>query len=331
MTMYQSNSADDAAAAGPADDDKSSSTHFLFTSKVFALPGGFFNISRDGNEAVFNVHLGDVWGKIPFRTLRESFDIGQGTSDDRLLGVVEKGLKYVKEIRPGDSIPREILDGTASWRVDERHLHIAKGRITAQLIAWLTGTEVAVKERVQFEQLLEDPQVKQRAQEAFAKLAAKFGLPEDRKQEVVDRVDSLARELSYIEALRDRYGMVQKIFVKLNQAKRAYKGDNQLQSDVSRMHALAKTPLANFDDIFSQIDGQTAEVMAMLKTYDASVAFIRRMRDELHISLMIWDEMITAWNEHEVDKNVETEYLLKRTYQFLAQHFLLTKVWSRSG
>ncbi|MFV3129986.1 hypothetical protein [Niveispirillum sp. KHB5.9] len=307
------------------------STHFMFTSKVFQLPGGYFALSKDNNDAVFNVHLGEVWGKIPFRTLRESFQIEDKSDDARLLSIVEKGLKYVKEIRPGDSIPRELLDGSASWRVDERHLTIARGRLTLQLVSWITGREEAITDRYKLEQIVDDPLTKSRAQEAFSKLAKQFGLPEERKQEMVDKVDYLARELSYIEALRDRYGHVQKIMAKLSQAKRSFKGDGQIVSDVSRMQALAKTPVANFDDIFEQVDAQTSEVMAMLRTFDAQVAFIRRMRDELHTMLMVWDEMIDMWDGHDIDKEPETESRLKRTYQFLAKNFLISKVWQRGG
>lgn len=307
------------------------STHFMFTSKVFQLPGAFFALSKDNNDPVLNVHLGEMWGKIPFRTLRESFQIEDKSDDARLLSIVEKGLKFVKEIRPGDSIPQELLDGSASWRVDERHLTIARGRLTLQLVSWITGREEAITDRYKLEQIVDDPLTKTRAQEAFSKLAKQFGLPEERKQEMVDKVDYLARELSYIEALRDRYGHVQKIMSKLVQAKRAFKGEGQVVADVARMQALAKIPIANFDDIFDQVDGQTAEVMAMLRTFDAQVAFIRRMRDELHTTLMVWDELIEMWDGQEIDKEPETESRLKRTYQFLAKNFLISKVWQRGS
>ena len=36
-----------------------------------------------------------------------------------MLKPVAQGLKYVKDIRPGDTIPRELLDGTASWSIDK--------------------------------------------------------------------------------------------------------------------------------------------------------------------------------------------------------------------
>ncbi|MQP64314.1 hypothetical protein GE253_03050 [Niveispirillum sp. SYP-B3756] len=317
-------------ATGGAGEEPSTSTHFLFQSKVFSLPGGYFTL-HEHTEPVFAVHLGDVWGKIPFRTLRESFYIDDRSEDARLLGVVEKGLKYVKEIRPGDSIPRELLDGTASWRVEERHLTIARGRLTLQLVSWISGKEEMVSDPYELEKIVEDPQTKVRVQEAFSKLAKQFGLPEERKQEIVDKVDNLAREMSYIEALRERYSHIQKMMVKLAQSKRIFRTDQQLTNDIARMVALAKQPLGHFDDLFNQVDSQTAEVMAMLSTFDAQVTFIRHMRDELHTLLMLWDEMIDMWNGHDPERDTETENRLKRTYQFLAKNFLISKVWQRGS
>ncbi|WP_145749917.1 hypothetical protein [Nitrospirillum amazonense] len=325
---------DGAAGASRAASDEaeaSRSTHFMFENKVFAVPGAFFSFTRDTNEAVYNVQLGDVWGKIPFRTLREAFGIDDNSADATLLGVVERGLKYVKTIRPGDSIPRELLDGSASWRVEDSHLQIARGRITVQLVSWITGKETLITDRGQLEQVVEDPQTKQRAQQAFSELARRFGLPDDRKQEIVDKVESIARELSYIEALRDRYGQVQQIIAGVAQAGRIYKTDRQLQADMTRMMALVKQPILDFEDIFGQLDAQTSEIMAVLKSYDSQVAFIRRMRDELHTRLMLWDDMIYAWDGEPLERGPELEARLKKTYQFLAQHFLVTKVWQRGA
>lgn len=317
----------DAAIADPANP----STHFLFTNKVFAVPGAFFSLAQDNNEPVLNVELGDIWGKIGFRTLKDAFDIEDASPDAKLLAVVEQGLKYVKTIRPGDSIPRELLDGTASWRVDDRHLMIARGRLTMQLVSWITGNEMLITDRSQLEQVVEDPQTKQRVQQAFTELARRFGLPEDRRQEVVDKVDQLARELSYVEALRDRYGAVQRIVANCTQAARLYKTDRQIQADVSRMMALVKQPMTDFDTIFMQVDGQTSEIMSVLKSMDSQVAFIRTMRDEMHTRLMLWDELIDVWGDAPLERGPELENKLKKTYQFLAKNFLVSKVWQRNG
>lgn len=318
-------------SVSPGEPEADRSTHFLFENKVFSVPGAFFSFARDSNEPVYNVQLGEMWGKIAFRTLREAFGIDDNSPDATLLGVVDRGLKYVKTIRPGDSIPRELLDGTASWRVEDQHLQIARGRITVQLVSWITGKETLITDRAQLEQVVEDPQTKQRAQQAFSELARRLGLPEERKQEIVDKVESIARELSYIEALRDRYGQVQHILSGLAQTGRIYKTDRQIQSDLSRMMALVKQPILDFEDIFGQLDAQTGEIVAVLKSYDSQLGFIRRMRDELHTRLMLWDDVIYAWEGEPIERGPELEARLKKTYHFLAQHFLVTKVWQRGA
>lgn len=317
--------------AGDADGAPSASTHFMFKNKVFDVPGAYFSLAKDNNEPTLNVQLGDIWGKIGFRAVKEAFGIADDSSDAALLGVVERGLKFVKTIRPGDSIPRELLDGTASWRVDDRHLMIARGRLTMQLVSWITGNEMLITDRTQLEQMAEDPTTKQRVQQAFAELARRFGLPEERRQEVVDRVEQLARELSYIEALRDRFNCAQRIISNCTTAARLYKTDRQIQADVSRMMALIKQPLAEFENLFLQTDAQTAEIMSVLKSMDSQVAFIRSMRDEAHTRLMLWDEIIDLWGDEPLERGPELEAKLKKTYQFLAQNFLVSKVWQRSG
>ena len=74
--------------------------------------------------------------KFPFRSvcvLRREFDLGDESNDAKLLDSVAKSLKYVKQIRPNDLIPQEILDGTASWSVEDRHRAVARDRLAAFL------------------------------------------------------------------------------------------------------------------------------------------------------------------------------------------------------
>ena len=108
--------------------------------------------------------------------LRTEFDLSPETGDGKLLGIVEKALRYVREIKPNDSIPHELLDGTASWTVEEKHRTIARNRLTIQLVSWLTGGETLVVDLTQLEQIADDPKTKTRVQEAFTKAAEKLGL-----------------------------------------------------------------------------------------------------------------------------------------------------------
>ena len=115
------------------------SAHFLFEHSAFCLPASRLAIANDGEPSLVFA-LADLAAVIPIKMLRMEFELDQ-IADGPMLDQVVTGLKFVKIIRPGDSIPREILDGTASWSVEERHTEIAKGRITMQISSWLSGAE----------------------------------------------------------------------------------------------------------------------------------------------------------------------------------------------
>ena len=313
--------------AGASQGDRS--THFVFDNKVFQIPDGYFSIVAGTDEAVFNVKLGDIWGKIPLATIQQAFNIARGSPDATLLEIVESGLKFVKEIRPGDSIPREILDGSASWSVEERHNQIARGRLNAYLIAFSQGTDADVRDRTLLISYADDPVFAAQAFTAMDEAARRMGLTGERRQLVADRVHTLGRELSYIEALRDRYTAVQLIQARIVQVGKIFKADRGIQDEIPRMMALIKNPITRYDDIFFQVDGQMSDIISTLNTFNAQIAFIRQARDELHQSLMLWDEMIEAWKHTEMAKGPHLETMLKRTYQFLAQNFLTLQVWKR--
>ena len=315
--------------AKSASDDRSQT--FAFEHKVFSMAGGYFAYVKDTKDAAFHIPLGDLKGAIALPILRTEFDLNPETNDGRLLGIVEKALRYVKEIRPNDSIPHELLDGTASWSVEEKHRTIARNRLTVQLVSWLTGGETVMVDLTQLEQISDDPKTKARVQEAFTKAAEKLGIGAERKQEVVDMIEKLARELSYIEALRDRYCKVQYISAQLNLLSKIYKREPGIRNEIFRMQVLIRAPVADFDSMFTQADAQTGEILAVLRNIGPQTKFIREMRDELHNRLMLWDEMINPWSAITVEQSGEMESLLKDTYRFLARNFAVSNDWPLTG
>src|SRR4051812_28499416 len=248
-------------------DDRSRT--FAFEHKLFAVEGCYFALIRNSEEVAFHLPLGDLKGAIALPVLRAELKLASDGTDSRLLDIVEKSLRYVKEIRPNDSIPHELLDGSASWSVEEKHRIIAHNRLTVQLVSWLTGGEAVVVNIAQLEQLAEDPNTKQRVQEAFVKIAERLGIGAARKQEVVTGIDTLARELSYVEALRDRYAEVQTLAERVNTLQNLYKRDASVRNDVFRMQALIRTPIGNFDAVFAQVDAQTGEILSVLRNIAA--------------------------------------------------------------
>jgi hypothetical protein len=301
------------------------STHFSFEHSVFRTPDPRFVIANDG-EPSFVVTLAELAAVIPIKSLRLEFELDKGP-DGAMLDKVAAGLKFVKTIRPGDSIPREILDGTASWSVEDRHIELARGRITIQISSWLTGAETVIVDQDALMQLAEDPAIKQRVNSAFSDIAVKLGLPPDRKQDVIDRIDQLARELSYIEALRERFGTIKGISETVAAFQKLYKRDRTVIEDLSRITNLMRRPMSEIQGIFDQVDGMSGEIISLLRNIVRQIEFIRESRDELHQRMMLWDEMIVKFSTVQVERSPENEALMKDFYRFLARNFIVEKPW----
>ena len=303
------------------------STNFVFYHKLFALPEAVFRLTVDKSPALI-VKLGDNNVTVPTSTARSEFALDdKGQADADMLTQVEKGLKYVRQIRPGDSIPRELLDGTASWSVDPKHEAIAKARLTVQLVSWMTGEESVIVDVQQLEQIAEDPMTRKRVQLAVDEICKRLGVPTSERQTVLDRVDALARELAYIEALRDYAGRVLGISTKLNDFSRIYHGDKIFWPELQRMKSLIRKPMEKIDTYFLQADAQTSEILAALKNFTATVNFIRDIRDEIHGNLMDWDKYLADMDSMKLERLRANEAKLRQLYGFLARTFPESKEW----
>jgi len=303
------------------------STHFLFEHKVFTVEGCRFVWSKSSEEAVMRFMLGKVQAEVALDKICVEFKIDPKSFDGQLIDMVAKGLKYVREIRPGDTIPNELIDGSASWRVDERHFLIAKGRLTVQMVTWLTGGETVVSSPEQLEQVVEDPNTKSRVREAFKVIANKLSLTGNAEEQVETRIDALAKELSYIEALRERSTKLGKVRVGLEDAHRIYKNERNLKEEIVRMQTLSLPPITDLEARFAQVDAQTGEILSMLAKFDKNITYIREMRDDLHQTLLPWDEVLEDWEGVPTEKSQAFEAVLKKTYQFLARNYSQAKHW----
>jgi hypothetical protein len=328
--MSQSTTQSDAGTAAPAAGNPNDrSTHFVFDGKVFGLERAYFSLARDTKEPVYHVMLGALKAALPLRTLRMEFSIEPDSPDGKLLEIIEKSLRYVREIRPNDSIPRELLDGSASWTVETRHRLIAEKRLIVQLSSWISGEEAVISDLEKLEQLADDPTTKQRVQSAFGELAERIGIGRGRQQEVMDKINDFARELSYIEALREYYGKVKNVATNLGKLSKVYKKDKSVTEDIVRILQLLRAPLSEFDATFGLIDAQTSEILNIMTKYDAQVSFVRETRDDLHYRLSEWDQLIEKWGAHKIERSMEIEMLIKETYRFAAQNYPMMQNWRK--
>ncbi|MEI9984958.1 MAG: hypothetical protein WDN69_18175 [Aliidongia sp.] len=276
------------------------STLFEFSHALFGAPEARFVLGSDGRPCM-GMKLGTLDALVPLSSLVKEFGL-EGTPDGLLLETVTAGLKYVKVIRPGDSIPRELLDGTASWRVDDEQLEIAEGRVTLQLNGWLNGQERLVVDPIEILQLVEDPAVVARVKSGYGRVAERLELTSEK--EVRARLDKLTRELVYIEALRARFTTVQQLQGKLAAFRRVYRKDKTLDEELIRVSNLLLKPIDLFVKAFADVDGHCGEIITVLRNLDATITYIREARDALHARLMGWDDILKRWQEVNLEISV---------------------------
>lgn len=302
----------------------STATHFAFEHKIFSVKGAHFKLTHDSKEPALYVKLGEMTGAVPVRSICQEFDIDTESSDAELLNTVMTSLKYVKEIHPNDTIPTELLDGSASWTIKEIHKNIARGRITMQIVSWLAGSEEIITNSGELEAIANDPETKTKVQKAFRDIADKLGITKD---DVVEKVDDVIRELSYIEALRDHYSQIRKIYTHIERLKSVYRRDRGMMDDLGRIHILIEPVIKEFDRSFDEVDAQTCEVLTILRNFGPTIEIVRNVRDDLHQRFMIWDGMVKGWSKLTAEESPLVERQLKVTYRFLAQNFMQAQSW----
>jgi hypothetical protein len=224
-------------------------TEFTYAHKVFSIAGCRFALSGTGGDAVFYLPLGEIKAMLPLATVRAEFSIGQDSPDGQLLALIEASLRHVKEIRPGDSIPRELLDGTASWSVEDHHRTVARGRLSLRILSWMSDQEEARLDSAQLALLTENPKVRARVTEGMAGIALQLGLGEGEaaQKAVVDRIKDIARELAYLEALRERVAMVAGLETKLRTTGRLYKREQATADEIRRMLVLIPVTTGRYE------------------------------------------------------------------------------------
>ncbi len=296
-------------------------THFDFQAKVFQAPGAHFELRGHPKVVTFAVDMGAGQGFISLKDLRRTFFIEAGGHDDKLIDKAEAGLHYVPDIRPGDEIPNEILDGTASWTVARKHKQIARDRLQVQLLSWMTGKPIVYANQDELKKIIAEDTNKKALKEAFTKAAVALGIDPSQSEKVLDRIETLAREICYIEALRDRSKELLRIRANVESLIKVYSADLRASADLGRIKMLMVKAVAETDDIFNNIDAETADVLGALMSIEFIIKSVRKARDDLHYILMEWDPVIAKWQNLEMVRSQEVDKALSVTYQFLAKRF----------
>ncbi|MCA0200539.1 MAG: hypothetical protein LCH56_06820 [Proteobacteria bacterium] len=309
-----------ADGAGAPQEGALRNTHFDFQAKVFQAPGACFVLKGKDKAPMFAVEMGAGLGYITLKDLRKTFHIAEGSHDDKLIERAAAGLRHVPDIRPGDEIPNEILNGTASWTVARKHKQIARDRIQVQLLSWMSGKPIVYTTQGELKEIVGKDENKKALKDAFGKAAAALGFAAGEAEKVLDLIETLAREICYVEALRERSLELKKIQRNVEGLTKVY-NDIRGSADVSRVKLLMVRGLNESENILNNVDAETADIMNALMSLDYVIKAVRDARDSLHFLLMEWDPVIAKWENLTLVRCQEVDRALLATYKFLASRF----------
>jgi hypothetical protein len=289
----------------------------------------FRRAESDGAPAMV-VRMGERDAVISLRALQNECGIEDDSPDGRMLGLIAESLDYVAGLRIGETLPAEVRTGEASWEPEPVHLTVAATRLRLQLLNWLDASSGQAKALLDAQALLQaadDPALRQQVQLAFVRAAEALGLSS--AAEVVSRMEDLARELAYIEALRDRLlRRVGAMSAKLGPAGLGLRSDSTRQETLGQVRRLLDKALKQLAARFDELDAKTAEVMSALDNADSQRIFIRSNRDWLYRSLRAWEPLLGEWDSATGLQDDGFWGLLSRSYQFLAPRFMAVTEWT---
>jgi hypothetical protein len=294
-----------------------------------ALGAISFRRSPTDGTPIMAVSLGEREASIPLDSLRRAFAIADNSADGRMLDLIGTALDFVATLQPGDRLPAEIRTGEASWRPRADDLSLVTARLHLRFVAWMTpGSRWAAHQDSDADllRMAADPALRDVARTLAVAAVRRVGLPET--TDVMAILDDLAREMSYIEALRHRLlGRVETLVRKL--AKLAhYRESGTLRGEtlaqVQRLNAFAYRQIRSR---FDAVDAQAGDMTAALRDLERQRLVIRTDRDWLYRHQRAWDPILKQWDGAGDRLDDLVCALLVKTYQFLAPRFMPTTEW----
>ncbi|MEX2614476.1 MAG: hypothetical protein WD767_00100 [Alphaproteobacteria bacterium] len=303
-------------------------TSVKFEQKFFtSVDGSYFRKSPLTEEPVFILNLGGEEITLPIKGICREFGIKENSADFAMLEMVAAGLDYVKILMPGDTFPKELLTGEASWDVSAEHRTIAKQRVCMKLVSWVSGDENRITEPRELIRIADDPQIKAKINAAFEQAAAALDNPNATRDMVVDLIEELAYELAYIEKLRDRFRSVLAMEAKVKRVRHASAKQRSLLDTATSVTKLTSIAAREFEREFALADGQTNEIISMLQNIHAQKEYIRGVRDSVNRRMVAWDDVLRAWDRQSGIISADTPDLMRDTYRFLAPRYMQTDDW----
>lgn len=295
-------------------------TRFDFDNKIFTIPGAYIFGHGVDREPMLNVQMGELSASLPIEGVCREFGIEPGSTDRELLILAAKALNHVKFIAPGDQIPSEILDGTASWKLEDEHIDYAKNRMLLSLASWASGQQMKARDPHQLAEMLDTPDIKTNLQQGFETAARELELKG--RDEVMSLIEQVARERAYVVSLRDYYGWILALPKALKRTQSILSLDRQSLEIAVRVHQLSSIAIDKYKKRFSAFDAQLDEPRSVLSSIPSTIEYIRDTRDDLHRDTLYWKEIEEIWKTPPFDSPKAMRKHVNDLYAFIARHFM---------
>jgi hypothetical protein len=288
-------------------------------------PATFRRAESDGTP-VMVVALGERVAVMALTALQREFAIPDDSPDGRMLGLIAESLNYVTALQAGDDLPSEVLTGQASWDPSPKHQRRAAARLRVGLLNW-AEPDVSHADGIELDAIESDPRLRASVQRAFEQAAAALTLADPK--DVVALIADLAGELAYIEALRETFlARVQALAGQIGGLAGGGPVNSERQTTLMQVRRLTRLALQQISGRFTELDAQTAEVMAALRNAAGHRSFIRSHRDWLYCSRRAWEPVLADWSAAAPVLDDTAWPRLARTYQFLAPRFMPVQEWT---
>jgi hypothetical protein len=292
------------------------------------VEGVRFQLHQTTGQAGVTIIMAKNEAFLTLASLKKEFNIDSSTADGRMINLIADGLKYVKGLLIGDELPKEILTGEASWKPSAKHLAVAHQRVAMRLISLVSTDEPTTTDPAELLALSDDPGVKKKINESFEVAAVELGMQPEQKEEVIEFVNTLAGELGYIEFLREKFLRIDAMRERIQKVRVLHSRTVSIRESSDQVARLIERAKAEYQLLFDEIDSRTSAVVPLLRDIDDSIEFIRKVRDDLHVRFMAWDDLLAAWEPSLVEYSIQVNELLRRTHQFLAPRFMSFTDWT---
>lgn len=267
-------------------------SHFLFEHDIFQSSQTYFSSYGAAHEPVLAVDFGKYRGVFSITRFCEEYRVEPKSHDGRLVQMAIRSLRFVDQVRNGDAVPSELIDGSPSWDVPEKFRRLAARRLGLAIITWFQKEQVAKMGRAA---MIEAAGSVQPVDLRAALVALACALDEDpgNLEWTCRKLGLWTVDISYTELQRQKARTIKRLLRDvLEMAPRSM--DRQARAELSRVKQLVPEAMLVFQRTFDDLEYSFTHPVDSLKNFDATSRTVRDVRDEVRALLRIWEPAIAA-------------------------------------